>query len=190
MANEQVKRCSTSLVIREMHIKTTIRFHFTPTRTAYWRQKSFFLIFYFIYFCLHWVFVAARGLSLAAASRGYSSLQCTCFSLRWLLLLQSTGSRHAGFSSCGTWAQQLWLMGSRAQAQQLWATGLVAPWRVGSSRIRARTRVPCIGRRSLNHCATREVPGDKSLKSSVWPYGMNTLRHIAPVCPTAVGTCH
>ena len=35
---------------------------------------------------------------------------------------------------------------------------LVAPWHVGSSRTRARTRVPCIGRRTLNHCATREVP--------------------------------
>ena len=29
---------------------------------------------------------------------------------------------------------------------------------MGSSRTRARTRVPCIGRRILNHCATREAP--------------------------------
>ena len=29
---------------------------------------------------------------------------------------------------------------------------------MGSSRTRARTCVPCIGRRILNHCATREVP--------------------------------
>ena len=68
----------------------------------------FFLInlfILFIYFCLLWVFVAARGLSLVAVSRGYSSLQCAGFSLQWLLLLQSTGSRCAGFSSCGTWAQ-------------------------------------------------------------------------------------
>ena len=36
--------------------------------------------------------------------------------------------------------------------------GLVAPRHVGSSRTRDRTRVPCIGRRILNHCATREVP--------------------------------
>ena len=54
------------------------------------------------FFWLHWAFVAAHGLSLVAASRGHSSLRCTGFSLRWLLLLQSTGSRHAGFSSCGT----------------------------------------------------------------------------------------
>ena len=59
----------------------------------------------FIYFWLRWVFVAACGLSLVASSGGYSSLQCAGFSLWWLLLLQSMGSRCAGFSSCGTWAQ-------------------------------------------------------------------------------------
>ena len=60
---------------------------------------------FFFYFWLHWVFIAACRLSLVAASRGYSSLRCTGFSLQWLLLLQSTGSRHTGFSSCGTQAQ-------------------------------------------------------------------------------------
>ena len=122
---------------------------------------SFFFFFnlfiLFIYSWLHWVFVAARGLSLVAGSGGYSSLQCTGFSLQWLPSLWSTGSRRAGFSSCGMWAQQLWLTGSRAQAQQLWRTGLAAPRHVGSSRTRDRTRVPCIGRRILNHCATREA---------------------------------
>ena len=53
------------------------------------------------FFWQRWVFVAAHGLSLVEASRGYSSLQCTGFSLRWLLLLRSTGSRRAGFSNCG-----------------------------------------------------------------------------------------
>ena len=42
-------------------------------------------------------------------------------------LLWSTGS-----SACGL--QQLWHVGSRAQAQQLWCVGLVAPNHVGSSR--------------------------------------------------------
>ena len=39
----------------------------------------------------------------------------------------------------------------------MWHTGLVAPWHVGSSRTRARTRVPCIGTQIPNHCATREA---------------------------------
>ena len=59
--------------------------------------KPFFLFFNkFIYFWLPWVFVAVRGLSLVAAGGGYSSLWCAGFSLWWLLLLQSMGSRHAG----------------------------------------------------------------------------------------------
>ena len=41
----------------------------------------------------------------------------------------------------------------------MWLTGPVAPRHVGSSQTRAQTRVPCIGRQILNHCATREAPG-------------------------------
>ena len=41
----------------------------------------------------------------------------------------------------------------------MWCTSLVAPRHVGSSRSRAQTHVPCIGRRILNHCTTREAPG-------------------------------
>ena len=42
---------------------------------------------------------------LSCSKRGYSSLRCMGFSLQWLLLLQSMGSRCAGFSSCGTQTQ-------------------------------------------------------------------------------------
>ena len=58
---------------------------------------------------------------------------------------------YRGLSCCGAQAPD-------AQAEQLWLTGPVAPRHVGSSQTRARTRIPCIGRQILNHCATREAP--------------------------------
>ena len=61
--------------------------------------------------CCVWAFSSCskRGL-LFVAVRG--------FSLQWLLLLQSMGSRHASFSSCGVRA-------SVVVARGLWSTGLV-----------------------------------------------------------------
>ena len=38
------------------------------------------------------------------------------FSLRWLILLRSTGSRRAGFSSCGLWALERRLSSCGARA--------------------------------------------------------------------------
>ena len=66
---------------------------------------------------------------------GFLWLRWAGFSLQWLLLLQSTGSRVRGLSSMG----------------------LVAPQHVGSSRTRDGSCVPCIGRQVLIHCTTREV---------------------------------
>ena len=59
-------------------------------------------------------------------------------------------SHHHGLSCCGAQAPD-------AQTQYLWLTGPVAPRHVASSQTRARTRVPCINRQILNHCATREA---------------------------------
>ena len=92
-----------------------------------------FCLFVCFWFWLHWVFFAVRGLLIVVAS-----------------LVSEHGLQARGL-------QQLWFVGSRAQAQQSWCTGLVALWHVGSSRTRARTHDPCVGRRILNHCTTREA---------------------------------
>ena len=40
MAKKQMKRCSMSLTIRKMQIKTIIRYYFTPTRMAVIKKKK------------------------------------------------------------------------------------------------------------------------------------------------------
>ena len=71
----------------------------------------------FIFGCIG-SFVAADGLSLIAASGGYSSLWCAGFSLQWLLCCraQALGERASvlvtcRLSSCGSWALE-WSLSS------------------------------------------------------------------------------
>ena len=84
--------------------------------------KNLFMLFIYLWLC--WVFVAAHGLSLVAASGGYS-VAVHRLLIAVAFLLRITGSRRVGFSSCGM------------QTQQLWRTGLVAPQHVGSFWTRA-----------------------------------------------------
>ena len=92
-----------------------------------------------------------HGLSLVAVSGGYSLLWCAGFSLRWLLLLRSMGSRRAGFSSCGSWALER--MGSVVVAHELSCSAACGMFPDQGSNLCA-----LLGRQIPNHCATREVP--------------------------------
>ena len=99
-----------SRLLKTVWVLTCKAMDVVPAASSYLvteREIQFFFlnfIYLFIFGCVRSSLLRV-GFSLVAASRGYSSLRCTGFSLRWLLLLWSTGSRHEGFSSCGTWAQ-------------------------------------------------------------------------------------
>ena len=84
-------------------------------------------------------------LGLRFCARAFSSC-----GKRGPLFIAVRGPLTIAASRCGAQAPD-------AQAQQLWLTGLAAPRHVGSSQTRARTRVPCIGRQTPNHCTTREA---------------------------------
>ena len=115
---------------------------------------TFYLVVFLIYFfkCVL-IFGGARSSSLLLGvvqfrqrgmlnSSGARASRCSGFSC-----CGAQAPRHAGFSSCGSWAQQLHLPGSRAQAQYLGRTGLVAFRHEGSYRIRDWIHVSYIGRR-------------------------------------------
>ena len=92
---------------------------------------SFSLINEFIYNCTGSSLLCTGFLWLGPAGTALS-LRCKGCSLWWLLSLQSTGSRRAGFRSRGT------------QAQWLRLEGLVAPRNAESSQTRDRIRVPAL----------------------------------------------
>ena len=100
-----------------------------------------FPFFYFlIYFWLHWIFIAACGLSLAVQAE--ATLPCGA----WLLTaVTSLTAQHK--------LQQLQHMGSVVVAH-----GLSCSTAHGSSWTREPTCVPCIGRWILIHSTTRKVP--------------------------------
>ena len=114
-------------------------------------QISFFFKKLFIYLFIF----GCTGSSLLHA--GFLQLQ----RVGATLCCSAQASCCGGFSCCGARAQarglhQSWLVGSRAQTHQ-WCTSLAAPRHVGSSQNRARTHVPCIGRRTPKRWATREA---------------------------------
>ena len=65
-------------------------------------RKQAYYSFLFLFFWLHWLLIPAHRLSQVTMNRICSLLRWAGFSLWWLLLLPSTGSRHTGFSVCST----------------------------------------------------------------------------------------
>ena len=107
--------------------------------------QSFFFFFFFQFLFIYLFIFGCAGSSFLC--EGLPQLRQAGATLH----RGAQASHYRGLSRCGAQAPE-------AQAQQLWLTGPVAPRHVGSSQTRARTRVPCIGRQILNHCATREAP--------------------------------
>jgi len=136
----------------------------TQTRGVIWHRLPnghfiFLLVFNCIYLCLtvlglHY----CAGFSPVQRVRATPQLQRAGFSLWWLLVLWSTGSRAHRLQQFWHTGSVVVFPGSRAQALRLWCTGWVSPWHVGSSRTRDQTHVTCIGRQTLYHYTTREAP--------------------------------
>ena len=80
-------------------------------------QQIFFKYFFqFIYLFVCFLFLAVLGLRCCALAFSSCSKQCTGFSLSWPLPPQSTGSRHTGFSCCGSRALERRLSSCGTQA--------------------------------------------------------------------------
>ena len=109
----------------------------------------FFMIYLFIY-----SFSAVPGLDCCCPQA------CSCCR-RVGAPLQGRGAGFSlwclfcwGVQALGSQAHELRLDGSRAQAQQLWPTGLAAP-HLGPSQTRDWTRGPCTSRQILHHGANQ-----------------------------------
>ena len=105
--------------------------------------RFFCLVFFFFIFFIFYIYGCVGSSFLC---EGFLHLRQVGATLH----RGARASHYRGLSCCGAQAPD-------AQAQQLWLTCLAAPRHVGSSQTRARTRVPCIGRQILNHCATWEA---------------------------------
>lgn len=105
---------------------TTVSFHSTcylsfDNSHSFFKKKNNL----FMFGC--WVFVTARGLSLAMVSRELLQLKCTGFSLLYFscckhrlqgMLALLTAAR--GLSSCSPWSPEYWLISYGTQVSHQW----------------------------------------------------------------------
>ena len=109
-------------------------------------RRESFLFFFFLFFKFIYLLFISGCVGSSFLCEGFPQLRQAGATLHrgaWAF-------HYRGLSCRGAQAPD-------AQAQQLWLTGPVAPRHVGSSQTRARTRLPCISRQTLNHCTTREA---------------------------------
>ena len=88
-------------------------------QSTWWQSQTWLSARAHVYFLAVLSLCRCAGFFLVVAGAPSSSGAWAFTAL--VFLLQSTGSRHTGFSSCGVWSQRLW------------CSGLVAPLHVGSS---------------------------------------------------------
>ena len=89
-----------------------------------WRKKNllcFYFDFIYLFACADSSLLFA--LSLVVVREGYSSCSVWASHGDGFSCCRAWALGSAGFSSCRMCPQQLWLLDSRAQAQQLWLTG-------------------------------------------------------------------
>ena len=99
-----------------------------PVLSSVIQSKDLLLFCLFIYFWLHWVFIALRGLSLVAVSGGSSLVASHC----------------GGFSCCRAWGLG-WAQWLRHMSVVSLSDLSSSMWDL-SSRARDQAHVPCIGR--------------------------------------------
>ena len=124
-------------------------------------SQSWSIFFFFFSGCIGSLLLRTGSLQLrqAGATLGCSAWASHCSAL------PCCGARAPGARASAVVARGLQSAGSAAVVHRPSCST-----HVGSSRTRARTRVPCIGRRIPNHCATREAPRVEVLLPTFFHY--------------------
>ena len=90
-------------IVNQLQEAQRVPYRINPRRYTP-KHVLFCFVLIYLFFAAFDLCCCARAFS-SSGKWGYSLLRCVGFSFWWLLLLQGTGSRRAGFSGCGTWAQ-------------------------------------------------------------------------------------
>ena len=111
-------------------------------------QKYCMILLIWLFFWLRWVFVAVQGFFFYNCGEWRLLPSCDAWASHGsgLFCCKAWAPGHTGFRSCSTWAQQLWF------------TGLVAPWHVGSSRTGLQPMSPALA----GGCPSTVPPGKSS----------------------------